>query len=262
MNVLIIEDEIKTAKELKRMIENIDDTFNVIDILPSVRASIDWFNSHPSPDLVFSDIQLADGLSFDIYRAVPVQAPVIFCTAFDEYIMEALRANSIDYLLKPIDEEKLQQSLEKYQNLKNIFDTRTKTGANGNPAVPNPNLPHLAAQLDNTFKRTLLVHIREKIVPIRTTDISFIHAANGLVQLTTMQEHKYVLSYTMEQLETLLDPQQFFRANRQFLINREAIHSVEHFFNRRLFVKTTCVTPEKVIISKVRSSEFLQWMEQ
>jgi DNA-binding LytR/AlgR family response regulator len=254
MKVLIIEDEIKTAKELKRLIEGLDDTIKIIDILPSVKSAVQWFKDHPSPDLVFSDIQLADGLSFEIYRQVPVNAPVIFCTAFDEYAIQAFQANSIDYLLKPIDENKLQQSLEKYKKLKSFFDP----GTDNYPT----NLSRLAGQMDNTFKRTILVYLREKIIPVKTNEIAYIHAANGLVNLVTGQDHKYACQYTMEQLESMLDPQQFFRTNRQYLINREIIQAVEHYFNRRLFLKVNCPVPEKIIISKIKATEFLQWMEQ
>ncbi len=254
MNVLIIEDEIKTAKEFKRLILGLDDTITVVDLLPSVKSAIQWFSTHPSPDLIFSDIQLADGLSFDIYTKVSVKAPVIFCTAFDEYAIRAFQVNSIDYLLKPIDENMLQQSLEKYKDLKTFFDTQ--------PTNYNARIASLAGQLNNSYKRTLLVYVREKIIPIKTADLAYIHSANGSVNLVTGQDHKYAAQYTMEELESVLEPQQFFRANRQFIINRDVIQDVEQYFNRRLILKINCPTPEKIIISKLKSAEFLQWMER
>ena len=122
MNVLIIEDEVKTGKELKRLIEGLDDTIRVLGVLDSVRSAVEWLNAQPAPDLIFSDIQLGDGLSFDIFLRVASNAPVIFCTAFDEYAIQAFQANSIDYLLKPIDEERLRVSLEKYKKLQRWFD--------------------------------------------------------------------------------------------------------------------------------------------
>jgi DNA-binding LytR/AlgR family response regulator len=256
MNVLIIEDEVKTGKELKRLIEGLDDTIRVLGILNSVTSAIEWFRTHPSPDLIFSDIQLGDGLSFDIYRAVELKAPVIFCTAFDEYAIQAFQANSIDYLLKPVDEERLQSSLGKYKKMKTWFD-----GGEGRPGGYAAGLTNVAAQLSGAYKRTILVYLREKIVPVRTGEIAFIHAANGLVNLVTRQNHGYVCQYTMEQLESMLDPRQFFRANRQFLVHREVIQDVEHYFNRRLYVKIAVPVPEKIIISKIKAAEFLQWME-
>ncbi len=253
MNILIIEDEAKTAKELKRLLEGLDDTVRVLDILQSVKATIQWFRTHPAPDLVFSDIQLADGLCFDIHRSIPIPAPVVFCTAFDEYAIQAFQANSIDYLLKPIDENKLQFSLEKYKQLKRFFDAA--------PGAHSASLTSLGNQLGNTYRRSLLVYVREKIIPVKTFDIAFFYAAHGLVNLTTRDEHRYASQQTLEQLEEVLDPRQFFRANRQFIVNRESILDVEYYFNRRLFLKTTCATPEKIIVSKIKAADFLEWMQ-
>lgn len=247
MTVLIIEDEVKTGKELKRLIEGLDDSIRVAAVVNSIRSAEEWLGQHPSPDLIFSDIQLGDGLSFEIFRKTGLQAPVIFCTAYDEYAIQAFQANSIDYLLKPVDEDKLQQSLEKYKKLKKVFDGQA--------------LAHVADQLGNAYKRTILVYLRERIVPVRTGDIAYVHAANGLVSLVTRGHHSYTCQYTMEQLESMLDPRQFFRANRQYIVNREIIQDVEHYFNRRLYVKVIGTVPEKIIISKIRATEFLQWME-
>lgn len=247
MNVLIIEDEIKTGKELRRLIEGLDDSITVLGVLTSVKSAIAWFESHPAPDLVFSDIQLGDGLSFEVFRQVSLNGPVIFCTAFDEYAVQAFEASGIDYLLKPVDEEKLGQSLVKYKKLKVFFKSM--------------DMERLAGQFDNTYKRTILVYLRDQIVPVKTVDIAYIHAANGLVNLVTRQNHPYACQYTMDQVEGMLDPRQFYRANRQFIINREVIQNVQHYFNRRLCIVTSCPTPERIIISKVKATDFLQWME-
>jgi two-component system response regulator LytT len=259
MNVLIIEDEIKTGKELRRLIEGLDDTITVLGVLTSVKSAIAWFESHPAPDLIFSDIQLGDGLSLDIFRQVSLNGPIVFCTAFDEYAIQAFEANSIDYLLKPIDEGKLGLSLEKYKKFKDFFASRG--GAGGRTGDYKAQLAHVAGQLDTTYKRTLLVYLRDRIVPVKTADIAYIHAANGLVNLVTRPNHPYACQYTMDQVEGMLDPRQFYRANRQFIINREAIQNVQHYFNRRLSISISCPTPERIIISKVKATEFLQWME-
>jgi two-component system response regulator LytT len=253
MTILIIEDEAKTAKELKRLLEGLDDSVRVLDILQSVKSAIEWFRTHPAPDLVFSDIQLADGLCFDIHRSIPIPAPIVFCTAFDEYAIQAFQANSIDYLLKPIDENKLQLSLEKYKQLKRFFDA--------SPANFGASLTSLGSQLGNTYRRSILVYIRDKIIPVKTLDIAFVHASNGLVNLTTRDDHKYSSQQTMEQLEAVLDPRQFFRANRQFIVNRDSILAVEQYFNRRLYLKTNCATPEMIIVSKIKAADFLEWMQ-
>jgi len=253
MNILIIEDEAKTARELKKQVETLDDSISVVDILPSVKSAQQWFKDNAIPDLILSDIQLADGLSFDIFKSVEVQAPVIFCTAFDEYAIQAFETNGIDYLLKPIDETRLFQAIEKYRNFKKLFA--------GQSADYGEKLVKLSGQLDNSYKRSLLVYYREQIIPVRTADIRFIYAANGLVTLYTTNDNQYATQHTLDQLEAMLNPQQFFRANRQFLINRELILNVEHYFNRRLYVKLTSETPEKIIISKIKAADFLLWME-
>ncbi|WP_158994178.1 LytTR family DNA-binding domain-containing protein [Mucilaginibacter sp. L196] len=252
MNILIIEDESKTAKELKGLVEALGNDIKVVDILQSVRSAIQWFKENVAPDLIFSDIQLGDGLSFDIYRDVQVNAPVIFCTAFDEYAIRAFEANGIDYLLKPIDVDMLQQSLEKYQRFKKLFD--------GQNSPYQQKLTKLIGQMDTTYKQSILVYFKEKIIPVKVIDICFIYAAHGLVYLYTLTD-QFTIQHNMEQLEAMLNPQQFFKANRQFIINREIIRNVEHYFNRRLFVKVNCETPEKIIVSKLKANDFLRWIE-
>jgi len=252
MKVLIIEDEIKTAKELKGLIEAIDNDIEVIGILQSVKSAVQWFEENPSPDLVFSDIQLGDGLCFDIYRDVQVNAPVIFCTAFDEYAIRAFETNGIAYLLKPIDETMLEQSLLKFQHLKSLFDTQ-KSGYQ-------QKIVKLVEQMDTKHKQSILVYFKEKIIPVRTADINFIYTSNGVVYIHT-DHSQFTTQYNMEQLEAMLNPGQFYKANRQFIIRRDSIQEVEHYFNRRLFVKLICETPERIIVSKIKAGDFLQWVE-
>lgn len=253
MNVLIIEDEARTGKDLKKMLEHIDSDLRVIEILPSVETALQWFKENGSPDLIFSDIQLGDGLSFDIFRQVKTTAPVIFCTAFDEYAIRAFESNSIDYLLKPIEEEMLEKSLEKYDRVRHHF--------NPDQQQYGQNLSKVLIQMDKSYKKSLLVHFREKIIPVKVGEICYIYSSGGEVSLRTIYKTDYQVQYSMDQLESQLDPQFFFKANRQFLVNRDAIQNVEHYFNRRLFVKLTCETPDKIIVSKTKAQEFLEWME-
>jgi DNA-binding LytR/AlgR family response regulator len=252
MNVLIIEDEIKTAKDLKNLIEATDSNIKVIGILHSVSSAVQWFRENPSPDLIFSDIQLGDGLSFDIYRDIQVNAPVIFCTAFDEYAIRAFEANGIDYLLKPIDEIMLEQSIEKYHRFKNLFENQQDGYQK--------KLVKLLGQMDTKYKQSILVYFKEKIIPVKVSEIRFIYAEHGLIYIHTALD-QFTSQHNLEQLEAMLNPQQFYKANRQFIINRDIIQNVEHYFNRRLFVKLNCETPEKVIVSKIKATDFLQWIE-
>ncbi|MFA6059488.1 MAG: LytTR family DNA-binding domain-containing protein [Taibaiella sp.] len=253
MNILIIEDEVKVAKELKLMVENIKADIQVIHTIASVKIAIKWLAENPTPDLILSDIQLADGLSFEIFKAININVPVIFCTAFDHYAITAFEANSIDYLLKPIEEQKLKSAIEKYDRLKDFFS--------GSEAKYGKQIASLLQQVNSNYKSALLVHFQNKIIPVKTADIKFIYSAAGIVSLYTRQHEKYYLSQILEDLELQLNPQQFFKANRQFIINRDIIQTVEHFFTRRLAVRLSCEVPENIIISKVRAPEFLKWME-
>lgn len=253
MNILIIEDEAKTAKELRSLIEAIRPDIQVLAILPSIKATVAWLQENEHPQLIFSDIQLADGLSFDIFRQVPVASPIIFCTAFDEYAMRVFDTNGIDYLLKPVDDSKLRQSIQKYESLKKAFQNKD----NGYQTK----LENLFQQLKPEYKATLLVHYQSKIIPVKTDDISFIHSENSLTILYTEQK-KYNIQQPLDELETQLNPQKFFRANRQFILNREAVLNVEHYFTRRLVVRLRQNTPETIIISKVKAPDFLKWLEK
>lgn len=254
MNILIIEDEPKTAKELKNMIEGLDDKLVVGNILPSIKSAVNWLEHNPSPQLIFSDIQLADGLSFEIFRRVAVSCPVIFCTAFDTYAIQAFGTYGIDYLLKPVDEEKLAGSLRKYEQMKLIMGTKN--------AVDYRRLETVLSGLQPTYKSGLLVFKNEKIIPLKTVDIAFVYSAAGIVKVSTKNNQTYLLTEVLDELEPQLDPYQFFRANRQFLINRDVMVMAEHFFNRRLVLKLDRETPENIIVSKMKAPELIAWMQR
>lgn len=251
IRVLIIEDEIKTAKELKRMVLSLRPDIVVMDILPSVKGSLIWLRENEHPDLIFSDIQLADGLSFDIFENIRVNCPVIFCTAFDEYAIKAFEANGIDYLLKPVDEKKLIQSFNKYEMLKKAFENELNHYEG--------QMTNLISQLKTNFKSTFLIHSQGKIIPLKVSLISFIHYENGNVSIYT-ENKRYFYSSTMDELEAQLDPSVFFRANRQFIINSSAVDLAENYFSRKIIVKLVMPTPEPIIVSKLKANDFLKWL--
>lgn len=251
MNVLIIEDEAKAARELSNMLVHIDDTINVLTILDSVEQSLQWFANHQQPDLIFSDIQLADGLCFDIYQQINIQSPVVFCTAFDEYLMDAFDTNAVSYLLKPITHEKLEKALDKFNMLRSAFEKeKDQTAFTG-----------LLQQLKYNYKTALLVHYKEKIIPVQVKDIAFFYLDKTVLNITTVSNQKYFMSSTMDEVEKMLDPSVFYRANRQFIINKTAIMNAEHFFARKLVVKLCVEAPENIVVSKAKASEFLHWLE-
>lgn len=251
MKVIIIEDEPKTAKELQLMLGSLDKDIIIEAVLSSVGSAVKWFRENPAPDLIFSDIQLGDGLCFDIFREIAIGAPVIFCTAYDQYAIHAFESNSVDYLLKPIEEMMLERSLKKYQRIKEHYSS----------AAYSSNLNNAFQQIESNYKQSILVYYREKIIPVKVADLCFVHVSNGAVILRTFDKKEYPVQYSIDQMENMLNQQQFFRANRQFIINRDIIRGVEHHFNRRLLVDTICQTPEVIIISRLKVQSFLRWLE-
>lgn len=252
MNIIIIEDEPRTANELSSILQNLDSSIVVLPVLSSVASAMKWLREEPAPDLIFSDIQLGDGLSFEIFEEVKLDVPIIFCTAFDEYAIHAFESNSIDYLLKPLEEAMVEKSLLKYKRIREHYA----------PNTYNKNLNKVLIQMDSAYKQSLIVHYREKIIPVKVTDINFVYSAGGLIVLHTASGQEYAVQYTIEQLESMLNPNLFFRVNRQFIINRNSILDIEHYFNRRLFLKLICKTPVQIIVSRLKTQDFLQWIEQ
>ena len=253
MKVIIIEDEERTANELKNMLLGIDGDIQVEVILGSVAAALAWFEQNPMPELIFSDIELGDGLSFEVFKKISIEVPVIFCTAFDEYAIRAFESNGIDYLLKPIDEYMLQKSVEKYLR----FKEHLLSG--GERAV---NMERVIQQMESPYKQTLLVNYREKIIPVKLAEVGLIYSSEGTVSLYLQDSRSFMVSYTLEQLELLLDPYQFFRANRQFIVNRDFIDDVESYFNRKLVIFSKVKSPEKIIVSRIKAQLFLKWLER
>lgn len=252
ITVLIIEDEIKTARELQRNIEKTFDDVIVVAILSTITDSVRWLKENAEPDIIFSDIQLADGLSFEICKRVSIKSPIIFCTAFDEYAIDAFKTFSIDYLLKPIDEEKLVQSINKYKLLKQTF-----TEANTSENIRN----FLESDVTQPYKKTMLIYHQEKIIPVKAETIAYFHYELGNVYLQTFEGKKYFINQTLDEVENTVNPQLFFKANRQFIINRTAILTIENYYTRRLLVKLIMPTSEAIIISKTKSPLFLKWIE-
>ncbi|QES88585.1 LytR/AlgR family response regulator transcription factor [Rhizosphaericola mali] len=251
MKILIIEDELSAAKELERLLLRYEPSIEVVAIKDSVSSSISFLQSNPQLDLIFSDIQLADGMCFDIYKTVQIQSPIIFCTAFDEYMMEAFETNAVSYLLKPISMSKIQAAMEKFEQLKKLFRPEDNTRL----------IESLISNLKKNYKRTLLVNLREQIIPIPVDEIAYFYFQNKTIQITTFKNKQYSISPSLDELENVLDPEKFYRANRQFLIHKNSIKSIERFFMRKVVVELLISTPEAVVISKVKVNEFLRWME-
>lgn len=254
MNIVIIEDEVHTAWELKQMIESLWSEFAVLAVIDSVHAGLEWFAANPCPDLIFSDIQLGDGLSFDIFRKVEIDCPVVFCTAYDEYAINAFQNNGIDYILKPITEISLQKSVSKINLLRKTADKHKDQDII-------TKLIRIVESKAKVYKHNFLVNFRDKIIPLNISDIACFYYTERNVQIYSSQNQMYLISSSLEYLETVLDPQLFYRANRQFIIARSAIKEVEHHFDRKLQITLNLHGVEPIIVSKAKAQAFLRWLE-
>lgn len=247
MKALIIEDELMAAKTLKKLLGEVSPDTEIVGVLESIEDSVDWISQHPMPDLIFMDIHLADGSSFTIFDRVTVTCPVIFTTAYDEYALKAFEVNSIDYLLKPISKEALERAVAKYHNLGRGLEQQQLEAL----------LKHLGAK--PKFKSCFLLPERDKLVPLPTSDIAYAYIDTKTVELVTFDDKTFYMNQTLDDILAQLDPQMFFRANRQFLISRNAVKDVSVWFGNKLAINLTVETPEKVIVSKARVAEFKAW---
>jgi two-component system response regulator LytT len=251
MNIVIIEDEGVVADELELNIKQlIDEPVDIVQ-LRSVKEAIAYFKKSEAPDLIFSDIQLGDGLSFEIFVAEPVSVPVIFCTAYDEYALDAFKANGIDYILKPFTIQTLDRAFQKYRQLKKVLS-----------ADQTPQYDALMQMLLNRETQTatsVLVYHQDKIIPIKLEDIAMFYLENEITHLLTFSGKTFYPNKNLDELERS-SGNYFFRANRQFLVCRKAIIDVSSFFSRKLSLNLNIPFNEKVIVSKGKASQFLSWL--
>lgn len=246
MKALIIEDETAAARNLQAILREVAPAVEIVATLEGVEESIEWLRTHPQPDLLFMDIHLADGDSFRIFRAVEITAPVIFTTAYDQYALEAFKVNSIDYLLKPLNAADVVRALEKLRRLssseRSDYGSRVRRMA--------------ARQREEVF----LVHVRDRIIPLDRDRIAYCYTSNERVTACNYDGAVYPLDKTLEALEALLPAEDFFRANRQFIVARRAVKEIVVWFGSRLSLHLTVDTPERIVISKARVPEFKAWM--
>ncbi len=248
MKILIIEDETAAAQNLSAILKEIAPDVEILDIIDTVVDSVEWFRSNPMPDLVFMDIHLSDGKSFRIFDSVKVDVPIIFTTAYDQYALEAFKVNGIDYILKPINEQDVSRAIDKWKMLTNAdcsaYVERVDT----------------MAQTERVEQQTFLVRFRDKIIPLTSDDIAFFYTSDERVSAYNFKGERYPIERTLEALQGILPQNVFFRANRQFIVSREAVKDISVWFGSRLLLNLTLETPEKIIISKARVPEFKAWL--
>ena len=257
MKVIIIEDEALAARQLKAMVQECDENIEVIAMLDGVESSVQWLQNHERPDLILMDIELVDGQSFEIFNQVEVTSPVIFTTAYNEYAIQAFRVNSIDYLLKPVDEAALSRSLKKFYELKKLYGTTSNNSLNINEFIQLLNQPKTSSK---EYRERFLLKQGSRLVPISIEEIAYFYSQERLSFVKTWDERSYVVDYTLDELECILNPKLFFRANRQIILCAKSVDKVHLHFNSRLKIDLKPNTSEEVFISRDKAGEFRHWM--
>lgn len=249
MNVLIIEDEARAASHLERLLSKVAPGIKVITTIESVRDSVEYLGNNQIPDLIFSDIQLADGLCFDIFKRVRVTCPVIFTTAYDHYAIEAFETNGIDYLLKPVEEERLHKALEKV----NMFSSTP---------VLEKILALAKAHNVRNYKSRFLVRIGDKIKTVPTDEVTAFYILGKGTWLHTSENRNYTIEYPLDELEAVLDPDRFFRINRKYIVSSVACSNITAWSNSRLKLKIEGIDDNEVIVAREKVKEFKNWLDK
>lgn len=250
MKILILEDEPLAAKRLESLIKSVDSTTEIVAKLESVRSAVKWFNEHPQPDLILMDIQLADGLSFELFQQVDIVAPIIFTTAYDEYAIRAFKVNSVDYLLKPIEQDELKAAVDKFktQHQHNVQDQIGKV------------LETLLGQ-KTEWKTRFLLKAGARFDVVEVAEVAYLYAEDKLVFLVTKDQKKYFVDDTLDELEQKLNPNCFFRLNRKYVSQLSTIERIEPHFNGRLKIKLRHRDDDDIYVSREKAEAFKKWLD-
>ncbi len=250
MKVLILEDETLAADRLESLLREVQSDAQVVARIKSIESAVEWLQTNPHPDLILSDIKLLDGLSFDIFSQVEVSKPVIFTTAYDQYAIRAFEVNSVDYLLKPVEKEKLQKALSKLQNSKE------------QPAPDFAEVLNFIKSNQASYKSRFMVRLGQRIVAITSEKIGYFYSENKLTYIVTLDGKKYPIDQPLDELIDLLDPKRFFRVNRQFIVAFDSIAEIHPYFKGRIKIVLQPKSEEEVVISSDRTPEFKKWIDQ
>jgi DNA-binding LytR/AlgR family response regulator len=253
MNIVIIEDEPQAAARLEKLLTTLLPSCNILARMDSVKKSILWFQHNPQPDLVLMDIQLADGISFEIFEKCNIGAPVIFTTAYDEYALKAFKVNSIDYILKPVDKDELKNALRKFESGRKDGPATRETLANIGQAVQ---------LLMKKYKTRFVIKVGEHLKTVEIDKVRYFFSKDKATFCVTDENRNFVLDYTLEQLEQMLDPDQFFRINRKYLIRAASIQDIIHYTNSRLRLVLKSSEDQDIIVARERVQEFRDWLDK
>ena len=249
MKAVIVEDEFAAAQNLERLLKSIDEDIHIIAVLQNVDESIAWFSTNTMPDVVFMDIHLADGDSFSIFKSIDIRCAIIFITAYDQYALKAFEVNSIDYLLKPISKKSLEKALNKLKNF----------SPNNNNSDLIVQIMQSINQVNKTHRKSFLIPVKDKLIPVSFDDIAYVYSKNKKAEIACFNKRYYTMDASLDDFLKQLDPDLFFRANRQFIISHQAVTDLSLWFDGKFSVNLSVPTPERIIVSRARSAEFKKW---
>ena len=257
MKIFIVEDEELAVKKLKKTLQTVDESAEVVGEADSIRSSVNWLENNPDPDLILMDIELADGQSFEIFNQTQVKSPVIFITSYDEYALKAFKVNSIDYLLKPVQKEDLEVALDKYRSMKKVYA----------PEAPKPNMDFegLVKELQQKlqlkeYRKRFLVKHAQKLVSVETDEIAYFFSDGRLNFFKTYDNRKFVVDYTMDELAEMLDPDKYYRISRSYFISVNSVEQIHDYFGNRLLLYLKPNAEKEAIVSREKVTEFKKWL--
>ncbi len=256
MKIFIVEDEELAVKKLQKTLQAIDSELEVVGTADSIETAVEWLQANPRPDLILMDIELADGQSFEIFNLTQVKSPVIFTTSYDEYALKAFKVNSVDYLLKPIQKEELEAAISKFRQMKETF----KSEKQGDPQIS-----ALVKELQQTlqhkeYRKRFLVKHAQKLLSIEMDRIAYFFSDDRVNFFKTFDDKKYVIDYTMDELENMLDPDQYFRINRAFVVSAKSIDQIHDYFGNRLKLNLKPTIDKEALVSREKVSTVKDWM--
>ena len=256
MKIFIVEDEELAVKKLQKTLQAIEGELEVVGTADSIASAVAWLNEHPQPDLILMDIELSDGQSFEIFNLTDVKSPVIFTTSYDEFALKAFKVNSVDYLLKPIQKDELESALAKFRNMKQMFADKPEADVRISALVKE--LQHTLQHKE--YRKRFLVKHMQKLQSIEVERIAYFYSDDRLSFFKTLDDKKYILDYTIDEIENMLDPGQYFRINRAFLVSVKSIDQIQDYFGNRLKLNLKPLIDKEALVSRERVSEFKDWM--
>jgi len=249
MKVLIIEDEAPAQRRMQKLINECDSSAEILGVVDSVADGLQWFSNNPAPDLIFSDIQLADDLSFKLFKALNISTPIIFTTAYDEYAINAFKFHSIDYLLKPINVDELRLSIEKYRNIHKL-------------AKPTNFEELFKSMVEKKYRERFLVYSGDSLLPITANEIAYFESESGETMLITNNNKRFFIAESLDQLEEELNPDVFYRVNRQYILSINSIDKIFNFGQQKLKITINPATDKDIFVSKLKATTFKNWMNR